>query len=220
VPSGKLQGVSAETVQGQGGFCGHGSRTGFGRQGRRSGSEPNRSQAGPPGERDVSRRRAAAEHVLGGVDGGQCADDVFQLAAALTASGVKQEDIAVITPYRQQIKLLTGLFVDLPRVEILTADKSQGRDKDCVLISLVRSNEVGYVSRPSLILISVSVPKGGMIRRMDSPDADSSDRGLTPRLEEDQRFLYASETKAGHIRFEKDTRVRLPPRGVPTVDGE
>jgi DNA replication ATP-dependent helicase Dna2 len=55
--------------------------------------------------------------------------------------------MAVITPYRQQIKILTGLFRDLPGVEILTADKSQGRDKDCVLISLVRSNEVGNVSR-------------------------------------------------------------------------
>jgi len=31
-------------------------------------------------------------------------------------------------------------------VEILTADKSQGRDKECILISLVRSNEDGNVS--------------------------------------------------------------------------
>lgn len=33
----------------------------------------------------------------------------------------------------------------MPRVEILTADKSQGRDKECILISLVRSNDVGNI---------------------------------------------------------------------------
>lgn len=38
-----------------------------------------------------------------------------------------------------------SLFRDLPRVEILTADKSQGRDKECILISLVRSNDVGNI---------------------------------------------------------------------------
>jgi DNA replication ATP-dependent helicase Dna2 len=69
-----------------------------------------------------------------------------QFAHALTSCGIKPTDIAVITPYRQQIKLLTSLFSSLPTVEILTADKSQGRDKDCILISLVRSNEHGNVS--------------------------------------------------------------------------
>ncbi|WVR07485.1 hypothetical protein IAU60_004527 [Kwoniella sp. DSM 27419] len=71
---------------------------------------------------------------------------VQQLAMALHASGLRQEDLAVITPYRQQIKLLSSLLTPtLPRVEILTADKSQGRDKECVLISLVRSNETGNI---------------------------------------------------------------------------
>lgn len=68
------------------------------------------------------------------------------MAEAMTQSGLNQTDLAVITPYRQQIKLLTGMFTSLPKVEILTADKSQGRDKECILISLVRSNENGYVS--------------------------------------------------------------------------
>ncbi|WWC90742.1 uncharacterized protein L201_005679 [Kwoniella dendrophila CBS 6074] len=70
---------------------------------------------------------------------------VQQLATALTTSGLHQEDLAIITPYRQQIKLLSSLLKPLPRVEILTADKSQGRDKDCILISLVRSNEDGNI---------------------------------------------------------------------------
>jgi DNA replication ATP-dependent helicase Dna2 len=53
--------------------------------------------------------------------------------------------MAVITPYRQQIKCLSALFGAMPGVEILTADKAQGRDMDVVLVSLVRSNEGGNV---------------------------------------------------------------------------
>jgi DNA replication ATP-dependent helicase Dna2 len=72
---------------------------------------------------------------------------VQQLASALTTSGIGQEDIAIITPYRQQIKLISSqVGKTLPNIEILTADKSQGRDKDCIIISLVRSNESGNVS--------------------------------------------------------------------------
>lgn len=75
----------------------------------------------------------------------------MQLASGLVSSGIQQDDIAVITPYRQQIKLLTGLFGPMPKVEILTADRSQGRDKDCILISLVRSNVTGNVSLALLL---------------------------------------------------------------------
>jgi DNA replication ATP-dependent helicase Dna2 len=71
---------------------------------------------------------------------------VHQLATALTAGGIDPKDIAIITPYRQQIKLLASRFgPTLPGIEILTADKSQGRDKDCIIISLVRSNDTGNV---------------------------------------------------------------------------
>ena len=31
------------------------------------------------------------------------------------------------------------------QVEVLTADKSQGRDKECVIVSMVRSNDEGRV---------------------------------------------------------------------------
>nr|ODN98785.1 DNA replication ATP-dependent helicase Dna2 [Cryptococcus depauperatus CBS 7855] len=65
---------------------------------------------------------------------------VYHLSTSLIASGIRQEDLAVITPYRQQVKLLATCFKAIPRVEILTADQSQGRDKDCIIVSLVRSN--------------------------------------------------------------------------------
>ncbi|CAO1617669.1 unnamed protein product [Parajaminaea phylloscopi] len=99
---------------------------------------------------------------------------IQQLAHGLVLAGVPPGDIAVITPYRQQLKLLQNSLIDPERVpqtrstslktaaqikressfqgeksmgggniEVLTADRSQGRDKPVVLISLVRSNEYG-----------------------------------------------------------------------------
>lgn len=52
----------------------------------------------------------------------------------------------MITLYKQQVKLLNSRLQDHEDIEILTADKSQGRDKDCILMSLVRSNPEKRVS--------------------------------------------------------------------------
>ncbi|KAF4566186.1 Tripartite DNA replication factor [Pleurotus pulmonarius] len=70
---------------------------------------------------------------------------VFQLTEALLHSGIQEEQIGVISLYRQQIKLLSHLLAERKGIEILTADKSQGRDKECVIISLVRSNDAGQI---------------------------------------------------------------------------
>ncbi|BGP10813.1 DNA replication ATP-dependent helicase/nuclease DNA2 [Rhodotorula toruloides] len=65
---------------------------------------------------------------------------VKKTVSALAASGVDEEDVGVISLYRQQIKLLSQQLSLHPDVEILTADRSQGRDKECIVLSLVRSN--------------------------------------------------------------------------------
>jgi len=73
---------------------------------------------------------------------------VHHVAEALLAAGVQPGQIGVISPYRQQIKLLSHLFQKTPaqqEIEMLTADRSQGRDKDCIIMSLVRSNDSGQV---------------------------------------------------------------------------
>ncbi|GJN93127.1 hypothetical protein Rhopal_006172-T1 [Rhodotorula paludigena] len=70
---------------------------------------------------------------------------VKQTVSALSTCGVSDSDIGVITLYRQQIKVLSRELQDFPGVEVLTADRSQGRDKECILISLVRSNTGGHV---------------------------------------------------------------------------
>jgi DNA replication ATP-dependent helicase Dna2 len=72
------------------------------------------------------------------------ADIVTQISAALCSAGVPLNEVAIITPYRQQLRALVhrlGPAAGGDKIEVLTADKSQGRDKDVVLISLVRSNQ-------------------------------------------------------------------------------
>ena len=67
----------------------------------------------------------------------------------LVKAGVKPGDIAVVTPYNSQVALLSQLLKDkYPGVELGSVDGFQGREKEAVIISLVRSNskrEVGFL---------------------------------------------------------------------------
>ncbi|KIX94368.1 uncharacterized protein Z520_09754 [Fonsecaea multimorphosa CBS 102226] len=74
-----------------------------------------------------------------------------QLVTALIHSGVAPNSIGVITFYRSQlallrtdVKALAG-SVASSEVEMHTADKYQGRDKEVVILSCVRSNENSHV---------------------------------------------------------------------------
>lgn len=64
-----------------------------------------------------------------------------QIVEALCTCGVDESKIGVMTLYRSQLKLLVETFRHRPNVEVLTADRFQGRDKECIIISLVRSNK-------------------------------------------------------------------------------
>lgn len=64
-----------------------------------------------------------------------------QIVEALCVCGVEESKIGVMTLYRSQLKLLVDSFRHRPQIEILTADRFQGRDKECIIISLVRSNK-------------------------------------------------------------------------------
>ncbi|KIM55426.1 hypothetical protein SCLCIDRAFT_17374 [Scleroderma citrinum Foug A] len=70
---------------------------------------------------------------------------VYQITETLLQCGVSQKQIGIMSLYQQQIKLLSHLLQGKNDIEILTADKSQGRDKDCVIISMVRSNDSGQI---------------------------------------------------------------------------
>lgn len=70
---------------------------------------------------------------------------VVQLVDALLTVGVPAPEIGVMTHYRSQLSLLKhglrGHGNDTGGIEMHTADRFQGRDKEVVILSLVRSNE-------------------------------------------------------------------------------
>ena len=62
---------------------------------------------------------------------------------------VPARDIAVISPYDAQVQKLRQLLHDVDDLEIDTVDGFQGREKEAVVVSLVRSNaqgELGFVA--------------------------------------------------------------------------
>jgi superfamily I DNA and/or RNA helicase len=69
---------------------------------------------------------------------------ILQQVDALLEAGLPPEQIAVIAPYSAQVRLIRDRCSSND-VEIDTVDGFQGREKEVVLISLVRSNSQGEV---------------------------------------------------------------------------
>lgn len=68
-----------------------------------------------------------------------------QLAERLSATGAS---VGLLSPYAGQVQKLRELCEDLP-LEVNTIDGFQGREKDVIIVSLVRSNErqeIGFLS--------------------------------------------------------------------------
>jgi superfamily I DNA and/or RNA helicase len=76
------------------------------------------------------------------------AELVCRKVQALLAAGVTADAIAVIAPYAAQVRLLRERLA-IPGLEIDSVDGFQGREKEAVVLSLVRSNrdgEVGFLA--------------------------------------------------------------------------
>lgn len=87
--------------------------------------------------------------------------------ASLVAAGVHAEDIAVITPYNAQLSLLAARIKPVhPAVELGSVDGFQGREKEAVIVSLVRSNgegEVGFLSDKRRLNVAMTRPRRQLV---------------------------------------------------------
>jgi len=85
---------------------------------------------------------------------------VAQLAADLIDAGVAPNQIAVIAPYDDQVDRLEQEVA--AGVEVDTVDGFQGREKEVVLVSLVRSNErneIGFLDEPRRFNVALTRAK-------------------------------------------------------------
>ncbi len=70
---------------------------------------------------------------------------VSRLVRDLIDAGLTGPQMAVIAPYSAQVRLLRDLLRGVDGIEVGTVDGFQGREKEAVVVSMVRSNDVGEV---------------------------------------------------------------------------
>ncbi|KAF8635577.1 hypothetical protein AX15_000227 [Amanita polypyramis BW_CC] len=100
-----------------------------------------------------------------GDEGSKCNENealvVKNWVERLVSVGIEPGQIAVIAPYQAQVTLLTSMLRPTygPSLEIGTVDGMQGREKETVVISLVRSNEsreVGFLKEKRRLNVAMT----------------------------------------------------------------
>ncbi|XP_048864961.1 DNA replication ATP-dependent helicase/nuclease DNA2 isoform X2 [Brienomyrus brachyistius] len=94
---------------------------------------------------DTAKVPALETATKGGISNTNEAILVHGLVSLLLKAGCSAKDIGVIAPYRQQLAAISGLLSSpaFNAVEVNTVDKYQGRDKNVIIVSFVRSNTQG-----------------------------------------------------------------------------
>ncbi|CAM6126000.1 unnamed protein product [Calypogeia fissa] len=93
-------------------------------------------------------------------------------------------DVGVISPYSAQIRLLQDLFLEgetaekgsFADLEVMTVDGFQGREKEVIVISTVRSNvedRLGFVTDPRRMNVALTRAKRGLVVVGDSKTLQS-----------------------------------------------
>lgn len=90
-------------------------------------------------------------------------DKLIEIVRLYLGKGIEPDDMAVITPYRAQVKKLRAELLD---VEVDTVDAFQGREKDLIIISFVRSNtdgRIGFLADMRRLNVAISRAKKKVI---------------------------------------------------------
>lgn len=99
----------------------------------------------------------------------QEAELVAAKVRALQAAGVASATIGIITPYAAQVRWLRALVDE--GVEVNTVDGFQGREKEAILISLVRANptgEIGFLAEARRLNVALTRARRKLIILGDS----------------------------------------------------
>ena len=84
------------------------------------------------------------------------------IAQDYITAGVESEDIGIISPYADQVKIMQ----EMTDVEVKTIDGFQGREKEIIIISTVRSNEwgnIGFLSDLRRLNVAITRAKRKLI---------------------------------------------------------
>ncbi|KAG6771306.1 hypothetical protein POTOM_022654 [Populus tomentosa] len=122
-------------------------------------------------------------------------------AKRLVQSGVQASDIGIITPYAAQVvllKILKNNDAKLKDMEISTVDGFQGREKEAIIISMVRSNskkEVGFLSDHRRMNVAVTRARRQccLVCDTETVSGDGFLKRLIEHFEEHGEYLSASD---------------------------
>jgi superfamily I DNA and/or RNA helicase len=116
----------------------------------------------------------------------------------LLTAGVSAADVAVIAPYAAQVRLLRERLTK-PGLEIDSVDGFQGREKEAVVVSLVRSNlqtEIGFLADVRRMNVALT-----RARRKLIVVGDSATLAVHPFYRE--LFAYFEQVGAHHSVWEE-----------------
>ena len=93
---------------------------------------------------------------------------VVKVVNDLLAPGdLTPEDIGVISPYAGQVRLIRSMVDDvIEGLEVKSVDGYQGREKEIIVLSTVRSNDagkVGFLSNYRRLNVALTRAKRGLI---------------------------------------------------------
>ena len=102
------------------------------------------------------------------------ASNVEKIVTRFFKAGVQPQDIGVITPYEGQRSFVvssmqnTGTFKkeNYKEIEVASVDAFQGREKDFIVLSCVRSNDhqgIGFLSDPRRLNVALTRAKYGLV---------------------------------------------------------
>ncbi|KAI1495028.1 P-loop containing nucleoside triphosphate hydrolase protein [Biscogniauxia mediterranea] len=91
------------------------------------------------------------------------ASNVEKIVTRFFKAGVRPGDIGVITPYEGQRSYIKESYKE---VEVASVDAFQGREKDFIVLSCVRSNDnqgIGFLSDPRRLNVALTRAKFGLV---------------------------------------------------------
>jgi predicted DNA helicase len=127
----------------------------------------------------------------------QEAQTVKDIVNRLKEVGVMPEDIGIITPYKDHEEYLKKI---IPDVEVKTVDGFQGREKEVIIISLVRSNpdeEIGFLDDLRRLNVALTRAKRKLIVIGDEKTLSSNEiyKKFIGFVKEKGKFIPVEEIK-------------------------
>ena len=86
----------------------------------------------------------------------------IRIADDYLSDGVNESDIGIISPYADQVKIIQ----ENTEIEVKTVDGFQGREKEIIIISTVRSNDngnIGFLSDLRRLNVAITRAKRKLI---------------------------------------------------------